>query len=161
MQTHGTHAPALHVCIDAHALVVKPRPSALHTVRVVAEPHEAVPGVQSHAPQRPVPGVQLWPEGHVVVAVYPRPVERHSRVPDVPTHSGSEGAQMRVSHAPVAGLQLCVSLHAAAVHASPSALHTSRAVRLPLTQRPTPGVQTRSRHAPPLHDCAGPHGVAV
>ena len=68
---------------------------------------------------------------------------------------------MRSPHAPVDGLQLCVSAQGEDVHASPSAAQTSRAVRLPITQRPVPGVQMRSRQAPPLHDCAGPHGVAV
>ena len=46
-------------------------PSALHTLSMLDEAHEAVPGVQTVA-TRQVPAEQVWPAGHAV-AVYPRP----------------------------------------------------------------------------------------
>lgn len=45
-----------------HAIVVDPRPSLLHTLRVVALAHDAIPGVHCHVWQRPI--AQLEPDAH-------------------------------------------------------------------------------------------------
>jgi hypothetical protein len=158
VHTHGAQTPAEQVVLEAQAVSVKPRPSGLHTRRVPALRQLLLPGVQVQSPQRPVVGEQLCPEGHAVVDVYPSPVARHSRVPVEPTHSGTPGAQMRLSQVPA--LQLCVSAQGIDDHASPSAVQTSRPVRLPETQRAMPAEHTRSRHTPAEQLCAGPQAIA-
>jgi hypothetical protein len=73
----------------------------------------ALPGVQIHAPQRPVTTLQLVPLGHVLVDEYPRPSALQVRVPVVPTHIGAPGVQIRVEQVPEP-VQVWVSAQGAA-----------------------------------------------
>jgi len=63
--SRATHAPALHVWPEEHAVLVYPSPSELHTRRVAASRQVAVPGVQIQLPQVPVMDVQAVPLGQV------------------------------------------------------------------------------------------------
>lgn len=140
MHSHVAHTPAAHVCIDPHAVVVYPRPSELHT-RVELPTHVDVPGVQSHAPHRPVVGVQLVPLEHGVVAPYPRPSGLHACVPVEPTQPGVPGVHTHGTQTPPP--HDWPAAHATIVYPRPSAAHVSTTFVVPLAQRVVPGVQTR------------------
>jgi len=73
-------------------------PSALHTLSVVAEAHEAVPGVQTVA-TRHVPEAQLCPAGQAV-AVYPSPSALHAWRALVEAQESSPGEQIHGVQAP-------------------------------------------------------------
>jgi hypothetical protein len=66
------HTPDEHDALDAfagtgHGVSIVPRPSALHSRRIVGEPHVAVPGVQTQLVQ--VPLAHEAPDGQLTVMV--------------------------------------------------------------------------------------------
>ena len=66
------HTPVEHDALDAfagtgHGVSIVPRPSALHSRRIVGEPHVAVPGVQTQLVQ--VPLAHEAPDGQLTVMV--------------------------------------------------------------------------------------------
>ncbi len=73
-------------------------PSALHTLSVVAEAHEAVPGVQTVV-TRHVPEAQVCPAGQAV-AVYPRPSALHAWRALAEAQESSPGVQIHGVQAP-------------------------------------------------------------
>jgi hypothetical protein len=79
-------------------VVVLVVPSALHTLSIVGEAHEAVPGVQTVA-TRHVPEAHVWPAGQAV-AVYPRPSALHVWRALVEAHESSPGEQIHAVQAP-------------------------------------------------------------
>lgn len=145
MHDHATQAPAAQVCIDAHAAVVYPRPSALQ-VRVLLPSQVRVPGVHTQLEHMFVLGSQVLIEGQAVVAPWCSPSSSQRRIALPPTQLIAPGLQTRSTQSPA--LQLCPSAHAIEVYPRPSASQTSRRVKLPAGQRAEPGAQTRSRHAP-------------
>lgn len=56
----------MQVCAAPHAVEVYPKPSAVHTRRVLPV-QLAEPGVQTQPAQRPVASAQLEPDPHAVV----------------------------------------------------------------------------------------------
>jgi hypothetical protein len=73
----------------------------LQTRRVPALRQLALPGVQIHAPHRPVAALQLVPLGQLLVDEYPRPSALQVRVPVVPTHIGAPGVHTRLEQVPL------------------------------------------------------------
>jgi len=73
-------------------------PSALHTLSIVAEAHEAIPGVQTVA-TRHVPEAQVCPAGQAV-AVYPRPSALHAWRALAEAQESSPGEQIHGVQAP-------------------------------------------------------------
>jgi hypothetical protein len=63
LQLHAAHTPARQVSRALHATVEKSSPLLLQTCRVLPM-QTAVPGVQTHEPQRPVAAVQVVPSPH-------------------------------------------------------------------------------------------------
>jgi hypothetical protein len=160
VHTHGAQTPAEQVVLAPQTVSVNARPSALQARRTLVPGRQVeVPGVQSQPLHMPVAAVQLAPPPQETVAEYPRPSALQTRVPVVPTHSGVPGTQTRGRQTPA--LQVSLAAQGIAVQASPSVAQTSRAVRLPITQRAAPGAHTRSTHAPPEQLWVGPQGSAA
>ena len=158
VHTQFAQRPAAQVCVDPHAVVVEPRPSALQTWRLLPA-QSALPGVHTHAPQSPVLGVQLEPAAQLVVAENDSPSALQVCVPVEPTQLVDPGVQTHGVHAPA--LHDCPAAQVVASQRRPSAEQTSARLVLPAAQRAAPGVQTRARHEPSRQLSAVPHGVAV
>ncbi len=90
------HAPAAQLWPAGHAVGVYPRPSALHTCRVMGPAHENSPGVQNHARHAPARQVVRAPQAVIVNAV---PSALQVRTPE-PTQSDAPGVHTRVVHTP-------------------------------------------------------------
>lgn len=123
-------------------VVVTLPPSALHRLRVVAEAHVAVPGVQIIAPLH-TPPEHAWPAAQGV-AVWPRPSALHTwRAVEV-THEASSGVHTHATQAPAR--QLWRAPQEELTYPLPPALHVRRPVAP--THSTAPGVHTRATQTP-------------